>query len=34
MSLFVGKLAPEIKTYELEDLFKKYGKIIRCDIKK
>lgn len=33
-SLFVGKLAFDCRTRELEDLFGKYGRITRCDIKR
>jgi hypothetical protein len=33
MSLFVGKLSNEVSKQEFEDLFKKHGKIIRCDVK-
>jgi len=34
MSLFVGRLSPETRTRDLEDLFYKYGKITRCDVKR
>lgn len=33
-SLFVGKLAFDCRTRELEELFGKYGRITRCDIKR
>ena len=33
-SIFVGKLAFDCRTRELEELFGKYGRITRCDIKK
>lgn len=33
-SLFVGRLAFDCRTRELEDLFGKYGRITRCDIKR
>lgn len=33
-SLFVGKLAYDCRTRELEELFGKYGRITRCDIKR
>lgn len=32
--LFIGRLAFDCRTRELEDLFGKYGRITRCDIKK
>ncbi|KAI9307641.1 hypothetical protein BJ944DRAFT_261588 [Cunninghamella echinulata] len=34
MALFIGRLPPSIKDYDLEDIFSKYGKITRCDVKK
>ena len=33
MSLFVGRLSRDVKTKDLEELFGKYGKLVRCDIK-
>lgn len=33
-SLFVGRLAYDCRTRELEELFGKYGRLTRCDIKK
>lgn len=33
-SLFVGRLAFDCRPRELEDLFGKYGRITRCDIKR
>jgi RNA recognition motif-containing protein len=33
MALFVGRLPSDVRQRELEDLFDKYGKILRCDIK-
>lgn len=33
-SLFVGKLAYDCRPRELEELFGKYGRITRCDIKR
>lgn len=33
-SLFVGRLAFDCRTRELEELFGKYGRITRCDIKR
>lgn len=34
MALFVGRLPRDIRPRELEDLFHKYGRITRCDIKR
>jgi len=34
MSLFVGRLSSETRSRDLEDLFYKYGKITRCDVKR
>ncbi|KAI8096511.1 uncharacterized protein BX664DRAFT_324160 [Halteromyces radiatus] len=34
MALFIGRLPPGIKDYDLEDIFIKYGKITRCEVKK
>ncbi|KAI8338098.1 hypothetical protein BC941DRAFT_32636 [Chlamydoabsidia padenii] len=34
MALFIGRIPPSIKQYDLEDIFVKYGKITRCEIKK
>jgi RNA recognition motif-containing protein len=31
--LFVGNLAKDISKQEIEDLFEKYGKVVRCDVK-
>ena len=31
--LFVGNLGKEVSKRDVEDLFDKYGKIIRCDVK-
>jgi RNA recognition motif-containing protein len=33
MALFIGRIPPSIKQYDLEDIFIKYGKITRCEIK-
>lgn len=33
MSLFVGRLSRDARSRDLEDLFGKYGKLTRCDIK-
>ena len=33
-SLFVGKLSYDCRPRELEELFGKYGRITRCDIKR
>ncbi|KAG5462750.1 MAG: hypothetical protein BJ554DRAFT_3701 [Olpidium bornovanus] len=33
MALFVGRLPSEIRSRDLEDLFYKFGRIIRCDVK-
>ncbi|KAJ3413664.1 hypothetical protein HDV05_007732 [Chytridiales sp. JEL 0842] len=33
MALFIGRLSQDIKTADLEDVFSKFGKIIRLDIK-
>ena len=33
-SLFIGRLAFDCKTRELEELFGKYGRLTRCDVKK
>ena len=33
-SLFIGRLAFDCRTRELEDLFGKYGRLTRCDVKK
>lgn len=32
--LFVGNLNPDVRARDLENLFSRYGKIIRCDLKK
>ncbi|CAO3635861.1 unnamed protein product [Cunninghamella blakesleeana] len=34
MALFIGRLPPSIKNYDLEDIFIKFGKITRCEVKK
>ncbi|ORZ10165.1 hypothetical protein BCR42DRAFT_113737 [Absidia repens] len=34
MALFIGRLPPSLKQYDLEDIFLKYGKITRCEVKK
>jgi RNA recognition motif-containing protein len=34
MALFVGRLPRDIRPRELEDLFHKYGRITRCDVKR
>ncbi|KAF9380497.1 hypothetical protein CPB97_008296 [Podila verticillata] len=34
MALFLGRLAPDTRPRDLEDLFAKYGKVIRLDIKR
>lgn len=31
--LFVGNLNKEITRQEIEDVFDKYGKLVRCDVK-
>jgi RNA recognition motif-containing protein len=31
--LFVGNLDRDVQRKEIEDVFEKYGKILRCDIK-
>ncbi len=31
--LFVGNLDRDIQRREIEDVFEKYGKILRCDVK-
>lgn len=33
MSLFVGRIPKYTRARELEDVFIKYGRIIRCDVK-
>lgn len=33
MSLFIGRVPPEASSQDLEDIFKKYGRISRCDVK-
>jgi hypothetical protein len=34
MALFLGRLAPDTRPRDLEDLFAKYGKVVRLDIKR
>jgi RNA recognition motif-containing protein len=34
MSLFVGRLPSDFSERDLEDIFYKYGKISRCDLKR
>jgi len=34
MSLFVGRLSSDARSRDLEDLFYKFGKITRCDVKR
>jgi len=34
MSLFVGRLSSDTRSRDLEDLFYKFGKITRCDVKR
>lgn len=34
MALFVGRLPRDVRPRELEDLFHKYGRITRCDVKR
>ena len=31
--LFVGRLAKDVRTRDLEDVFELYGRLTRCDIK-
>lgn len=31
--LFVGRLSRDVKVQDLEDIFERYGKLLRCDIK-
>jgi RNA recognition motif-containing protein len=31
--LFLGGLSKETRRQDLEDVFSKYGKLVRCDIK-
>ncbi len=33
MALFVGRLGPEIRTADLEDVFSRYGRMSRCEVK-
>eukprot|EP00124_Ichthyophonus_hoferi_P005561 Ihof_evm2s839 gene=Ihof_evmTU2s839 len=33
MALFIGRLGPEIRTRDLEDVFGRYGRLVRCDLK-
>src|SRR5690242_16659134 len=33
MQLFVGRLPLDVRTVEVEDIFYKYGRITRCDVK-
>ena len=32
-ALFVGRLAKDIRTKDLEEIFELYGRVSRCDIK-
>ncbi|KAF9354379.1 hypothetical protein BGX34_011037 [Mortierella sp. NVP85] len=34
MALFLGRLAPDTRSRDLEDLFAKYGRVTRLDIKR
>ncbi|KAJ3062938.1 hypothetical protein HDU98_001224 [Podochytrium sp. JEL0797] len=34
MSLFIGRLPPDIKVVDLEDVFTKFGRIRRLDVKR
>lgn len=34
MALFIGRLPPDCHPRELDDLFRKYGRITRCDVKR
>lgn len=31
--LFIGRLDKNVRSKELEDIFSRYGKLLRCDIK-
>jgi arginine/serine-rich splicing factor 7 len=34
MALFIGRIPMDTRVRELEDVFIKYGRIIRCDVKR
>jgi len=34
MSLWIGRIAPDTRSRDLEEVFGKYGRIIRCDVKR
>jgi len=34
MSLWIGRISSDTRTKDLEDLFGKYGRILRCDVKR
>lgn len=34
MALFLGRLTPDTRSRDLEDLFAKYGRVTRLDIKR
>lgn len=34
MALFIGRIPFDTRVRELEDVFMKYGRIIRCDVKR
>jgi RNA recognition motif-containing protein len=33
MALFIGRLSSDVNKRDLEDLFKEFGEITRCDVK-
>ena len=33
MALFIGRIPSDTRSRELEDVFIKYGRIVRCDVK-
>jgi len=34
MSLWIGRISPDTRARDLEDVFGKYGRIVRCDVKR
>jgi hypothetical protein len=33
MSLFIGRLGRDVRTMDLEDAFRRFGKMTRCEVK-
>lgn len=33
MSLFIGRLGRDVRTADLEDVFRRYGRMTRCEVR-